>query len=148
MSNDGALVPADPADATEGADPQVALAVYLSNPDYEKYGRFIFAALSAIPWVGSMIGAAAALHAEQEQGRVNLLMYRWLEEHQHAYRRLEATVAEMVNRMEEIGDTVAERVKDDAFLGLVRRGFRVWDGADSEEKRGYVRRTLTNAAGT
>src|SRR4051812_47785581 len=117
MTNDGALVPASPTDATEATDPQVALAAYLSNPGYEKYGRFIFAALSAIPWVGSIIGASAALHAEQEQGRVNLLMYRWLEEHRHAYRRLEATVAEMVSRMEEIGETVTERVKDDAFLG-------------------------------
>jgi hypothetical protein len=34
----------------------------------EKYGRFVFAALAGIPWVGSVIAAASALHAEQEQG--------------------------------------------------------------------------------
>lgn len=54
----------------------------------------------------------------------------------------------MVGRMEEIGQQVDERVQDERFLGLVRHGFRVWDEAGTEEKRDFVRRTLTNAAGT
>jgi|HubBroStandDraft_1064217.scaffolds.fasta_scaffold515506_2 hypothetical protein len=103
-------------------DAQVALARYLSGPNYEKYARFIFAILASIPWVGSVFAASAALHGEREQGQVNLLMYRWVEEHEHAYRRLEQTVAKMVERLEQIGEPAQERLQDEQFLGLVRRG--------------------------
>jgi hypothetical protein len=129
-------------------DPQVALARYLSGPSYQKYARFIFAVLGSIPWVGSVIAASAALHAEREQGEVNLLMYRWVEEHQLAYRRLEQTVVKMIERIEQLGGPAQERLQDEHFLGLVRRAFRVWDEASTDEKREYVRRTVSNAAGT
>jgi len=141
------LAPTTPSDVV-GDDPQVALARYLSGPNYEKYARFIFAMLGAIPWVGSIFAASAALHAEKEQGTVNLLMYRWLEEHEHAYRRLEDTVHKIVERIEQIGPSAQQRLDDEKFLGLVRRAFQVWDDATSEEKREYVRRAVTNAAAT
>jgi hypothetical protein len=146
MSDDLARVSVVPVPSEP--DPQVELAKYLSGPGYEKYGRFVFAVMSSIPWIGSVMAAAATLHAEQEQGRVNLLMYRWLEEHQHAYKRLEATVAEMVCRVEQLGSTAQERLQEEPYLGLVRRGFKVWDESATDEKRAYVRRTLINAAGT
>jgi hypothetical protein len=129
-------------------EPQVALARYLSSPNYEKYGRFIFAILGAIPWVGSIFAASSAMHAEKEQGKVNLLMYRWVEEHEHAYRRLEDTVQKVIERIEQIGPSAQQRLDDEKFLGLVRRAFRVWDEATSEEKREYARRTVTHAAAT
>jgi hypothetical protein len=129
-------------------EPHVALARYLSGPNYEKYSRFIFAILGAIPWVGSVFAASAALHAEKEQGTVNLLMYRWLETHEHAYRRLEETVKKIVERLEESGPSAQQRLEDEKFLGLVRQAFHVWDEANTEEKREYVRRTVTNAAAT
>jgi hypothetical protein len=135
-------------EAVQEHDPQVLLARYLSGPNYEKYARFIFAILGAIPWVGSIFAASAAIHAEKEQGTVNLLVYRWLEEHEHAYRRLEKTIHKIVERIEQIGPAAQQRLDDDKFLGLVRRAFQVWDEATSEEKREYVRRTVTNAAAT
>lgn len=133
---------------TEAPDPQIALSAYMNGPGNAKYFRLVLAILGSIPWVGSVIAASAALHAEHEQGKANLLMYRWLEEHESAYRRLEQTVAKMVGRIEEIGEAAQERANEDSYLGLVRRGFRVWDEASTDEKRDYVRRTLTNAAGT
>jgi hypothetical protein len=147
VGDESVLVPKNVSGQLTG-DPHVELAAYFSKPGYEKYGRFIFAALGAIPWVGGIIAASAAMHAEKEQERVNLLMYRWLEEHEGTFKRLEETVAAMVARMEEIGEQVNERLEDERYLGLVRHGFRVWDGASSSEKRDFVRRTLTNAAGT
>jgi hypothetical protein len=130
------------------ANPHVALAVYLSSPNYQKYARFVFAILSAIPWVGSVFAASAALHSEKEQGNVNLLLYRWLEEHEQAYHRLDETVQKVIERIEQIGPPAQQRLGDEKFLGLVRRAFRVWDQATTEEKREYVRRTVTNAAAT
>jgi hypothetical protein len=77
-------------------DPHVALAMIMSSPGYAQYARFVFAILSSIPWVGSVIAAATALQAEREQGKVNTLLFKWVEEHQHAYKRLEGTVTRMV----------------------------------------------------
>ena len=34
-------------------------------------GRFVVSALSSIPWVGGIIAASSALHAEKEQGKIN-----------------------------------------------------------------------------
>jgi hypothetical protein len=140
------LAPIAPAPIDDG--PQAALARYLSSPDYGKYGRFIFAILGAIPWVGSIFAASAAMHGEHAQGKVNQLMLRWIEEHEQAYRRLEETVQKVVERIEEIGPSAQQRLDDEKFLGLARRAFRVWDEATSEEKREYVRRAVTNAAAT
>jgi hypothetical protein len=49
VSNDSALVPADGPTALDG-DPQFELAAYFATAGYEKYGQFVFAALSALPW--------------------------------------------------------------------------------------------------
>jgi len=144
MPDELVRTPARPID--EG--PKEALARYLNSPDYGKYGRFIFAILGAIPWVGSIFAASAAIHGEQAQGKVNHLMFRWVEEHEQAYRRLEETVQKVVQRIEEIGPSAQQRLDDEKFLGLTRRAFQVWDEATSEEKREYVRRTVTNAAAT
>lgn len=73
MGEENTLTSSTGADALEHG-PEIQLAAYFANPGYQKYGRFLFAVLSAIPWIGSIMGAAAALHAEEEQGRVNFLM--------------------------------------------------------------------------
>lgn len=132
----------------EVSSPHVELATILSSPGYQKYGRFVFAIMGSIPWVGSLMAAAAALHAEAEQARTNELMYRWVEEHEHTLKELQDTVERMVSRLEQIGPNVEERIQDEGYLGLVRYGFRIWDESHSKEKREYVRHTLTNAAGT
>ena len=115
---------------------------------YKKYGRFVFAALGSIPWIGGLIGASAALNAEFEQGEVNELMKRWLEEHREKINLLGATLAEMTDRLDQLGAQVENRLQDESYLALVRQGFHNWDEATTESKRDYVRRTLTNAAST
>jgi hypothetical protein len=124
------------------------LAALLDGPKYRKYGRFVFAALSSIPWVGGMLGASAALIAENEQGRINDLLRRWLEEHRKKIDELGATLVDMAQRLDQFGDDVEPRLQDEKYLSLVRQGFRVWDEASTDSKRDYVRRTLTNAAAT
>jgi hypothetical protein len=128
--------------------PHVALATFLAGPGQAKYGRFILAVLGSIPWVGSLMAAAAALHAEREQGKVNELILRWVEEHEVTFHELSETIRGMIIRLEQIGEQVDERLSDERYLGLVRQGFRVWDEANTKEKRDRVRQTLTNAAGT
>lgn len=124
------------------------IARLLDGPNYKKYGRFVFAALGSIPWVGGLLGASAALHAEEEQGQINHLIRRWLEEHQQRIQQLGSTLADMAQRLDQLGDTIEERLQEENYLSLVRQGFRVWDEANTDSKRDYVRRTLTNSAAT
>ena len=47
-----------------------------------------------------------------------------------------------------IGYEITERLASEEYLDIVRKAFRAWDKADSEEKRRYVANLVTNAAGT
>lgn len=124
------------------------LADFLRSRRYAKFIRFVFAALGSIPWIGGLIAASAALHAEREQGRVNELSRQWVEEHQEKIQQLNQTLAQMISRLEKLGPLIEERLGDESYLGLVRYGFRVWDEAGTDSTRERVRQTLTNAAGT
>ncbi len=112
----------------------------------------MFAALGSIPWVGGVIAASSALHAEIEQGRVNEIVGRWLDEHREKINLLGNAIQQIANRLEqfegEMTDEVDRRLNDDQYLTLVRRGFRAWDRSDTDETRDYTRRCLTNAAAT
>lgn len=110
--------------------------------------RFVLAALSSIPWVGGVMSAAAALDAEVEQGKINELYRQWIEEHRRRLGELAQDVKHIINRVEELGPEAQSRLESDGYLGVVRKGFRVWDGSDTREKRDYIRRLIANAAGT
>lgn len=110
--------------------------------------RFVLAALSSIPWVGGVLAASAAYDAEVEQGKVNELVQKWLEEHRRRLGELALDVKHILDRAEELGPEAETRLESEPFLAVVRKGFRVWDTADTREKRDYVRRLIANAAGT
>lgn len=129
-----------------------AISDVLSGNGGKKYGRFVFAALGGIPWVGGVIAASSALHAEIEQGRVNEMMGRWLDEHREKINLLGSAIQQITDRLNgfegEMSDEIDRRLNDDNYLALVRRGFRTWDRSDTDEKRDHIRRCLANAAAT
>jgi len=85
---------------------QDALVQKLSSGKYKKYARFVVAALSAIPWIGSLIGAAASLSAEQDQEGINELHRLWLEEHRTKVSELGATLGDIFTRLDGFGEEV------------------------------------------
>ena len=139
-------------DITKSEAGSDAIAHVLGGDGKRKYGRFVFAALGGIPWVGGAIAASAALHAEIEQGRTNEMVGRWLDEHREKTNLLGNAIQQIVDRLEqfegEMAVEVDRRLNDDQYLALVRRGFRAWDRSDTNEKRDYIRRCLGNAAAT
>lgn len=132
----------------EVAAARASLIEQLSGKKGAKYVRFVMAALGSVPWVGSLIGATAALHAENEQGRTNDLQRLWLQEHEAKLGRLGATLQDILARFETLGDDIQERVQSEDYLNLIRSGFRSWDDADTDEKRDLIRKLLTNAGAT
>lgn len=106
------------------------------------------AAVGTIPWVGGAIAAGAAYAADQSGVRREDLLREWLEEHYAKLRLLQATLHEMAARLEGFGDEVERRILSEEYLQLVRKTFRQWDEADTEEKRRILVQLITNAAGT
>lgn len=120
----------------------------LGGDRQRRYHRFLMAALGSVPWVGGFIAAAAALSAETGQQKINELQRDWLEEHQQKLAELARTLVEIVERLESFGEEIQRRIQSEEYLALVRRAFRTWDQADTQEKRRLIKNLLMNAGGT
>jgi hypothetical protein len=110
--------------------------------------KFVLAALSSIPRVGGFLSAAADYKVEEGSLRQDSLQTQWLEEHQTKIGALRGILQEIHGRFESMGASIDERIQSKAYLGLVRKAFRAWDEADTDEKRRYAANIVTNAAGT
>lgn len=110
--------------------------------------KFVLAALGSIPWIGGFLSAAYDYKAEEDTLRQDSLQTQWLEEHQGKISALRETLAEIEKRFEALGASVEDRIQSEEYLGLVRKAFRAWDEADTQEKRRYIANLVTNAAGT
>lgn len=119
-----------------------------SKANKGRFLRFSMAVMGSIPWVGGLMGASAALHAERQQGKVNETLEHWLSELESKMTALHDAVNEITGRVETLGPDAVRRTEEEAYLALVRKGFRVWDRSETSEKRAYVQRLLANAAGT
>ncbi|GMN08650.1 hypothetical protein MTsPCn5_40410 [Croceitalea sp. MTPC5] len=108
-------------------------------------GRFVVSALSSIPWVGGVIAASSALHAEKEQGKINDLQRIWLEEHQRKIEELYYTIYQIHEALENSEPEVHERMESEEYLSLIKKGFKEWDNAETFQKKEYLRKLLTNA---
>ncbi len=110
--------------------------------------KFFLAALSSIPWVGGVLSAAETYRTEKGAHRLNHLQTEWLKEHQKKIQLLGHTLQEIGTRLSSLGDEIEERIQSEEYLSLVRKAFRIWDQADTEEKRRLLSNVITNAAGT
>jgi hypothetical protein len=109
------------------------------------YARFVLAALGSLPWVGGLIGAAAAAYGEHDQGKVNALQRKWLEEHSNRLHDVAGAIDEVTSRLDQFGQDVKQRMESEEYLSIVRKAFRVWDQADTKEKRRLLQQLLANA---
>lgn len=110
------------------------------------------AALGSIPWIGGVIAAsasaAASFAAGESMAENEGLLREWLQQHQEKLQELRATIEQIVGRVEGFGDEVEHRITSEKYLTLVRKTFREWDQADTEEKRRLLVQLIINAAGT
>jgi hypothetical protein len=60
-------------------------------------------------------------------------------------REKEKTMAEIIARLDMRDEKVSERVESPAYQSILRKAFRDWAGAESEEKRVFIRNLLVNA---
>lgn len=110
--------------------------------------KVIMAALGSVPWVGSVLSTTVGIHDGIKQSNLNDLHKQWLEEHEKRMKELAQTLLELINRFDDFGDSINDRLESEEYLKLVRKGFKVWDNSDTEEKRNLVRKLLSNAGAT
>ena len=128
--------------------------IELSSPSRRQriFEAIALAALGSIPWVGGVIAAASVAAGKYRDGEAAVekegLLREWLQQHQEKLQKLRATLEEIITRVEGFGGEVEKRITSEEYLTLVRKTFRQWDTADTEEKRRLLVQLITNAAGT
>jgi hypothetical protein len=73
------------------------------------------------------------------------LQRQWLEEHHLKMKNLARDLTEIVERLDSLGDEIQSRIESEQYLALVRKSFRLWDQADTEQKREYIKKLIANA---
>lgn len=111
-----------------------------------KYKRFALAALGSVPWIGGIISGIGAIGAEKEQGNIHELQFQWIEEYQKKLFELCNMLDEVCARFDELGDEIDKRIQSTEYISLVKQAFRLWDNAETDDKKKYIRNLLTNAA--
>lgn len=115
-------------------------------------GRYIRGLLNsasgAIPFFGGMISAAAGAWSEHEQEKINEFFRLWLKMLEGELQEKQETIVEIMSRLDMHDEAIKERVTSPEYQSLIRKGFRDWAGAESEDKRVFVRNILANAGAT
>jgi hypothetical protein len=137
------IVPSEP-DDIEGRLRSELAATYEAK-SRGRFKKLLLAAMGSIPWVGGLIIGVGALKDEVKSQRIGDLQREWLEEHSARFVKLGETLGGIMQRLEEFGEETQQRIESPEYLALVRKAFRTWDKADTDEKRDYVRRLLGNA---
>jgi hypothetical protein len=119
-------------------------------PDGAKSAKIARGALQvvggAVPFAGGILSAIAGAWSESEQERVNRFFEHWVRMLQDEIKEKEQTILEIMARLDLQDEEIAKRVESKEFQSLLKKTFRDWAGAESEEKRVYIRNILSNAA--
>lgn len=121
-------------------------------PEGGKVAKFSRGALQAIggavPFAGGVFSAIAGAWSEGEQEKVNRFFEHWVRMLQDELKEKEETIIEIMARLDLQDEAISERVESKEYQSLVKKTFREWAGAESEDKRVYIRNILSNAAAT
>lgn len=102
----------------------------------------------AIPVIGGVLSAAAGAWSEKEQDKINEFVAAYMQMMRDEMEEKHQTMADILLRLDMQDEKISERVKTSEYQSLVRKAFRDWAGAESQQKRNYIRNVLTNAAAT
>jgi hypothetical protein len=99
-----------------------------------------------IPVIGGVFSATASAWEGHDQDRANNFFKHWLRMLFDEMKEKEQTIVEIMSRLDMQDANVAERMESPEYQSLVKKAFREWSGAESEDKRTLIRNILANAA--
>lgn len=119
----------------------------LTNGKGPLIARFALAVISgAIPVGGGVVGGISGIWSEKEQEKANQILISWLKLQQDELEEIGKTIFEILSRVDQSNEEARKRLESPEFLKLMKRCFRNWSAAESEEKRVLIRNLLSNAA--
>ena len=114
-----------------------------------KLARFALAFLGgAVPLVGGGLSGSAGAWSESNQEHFNRILAAWLQLQERELIEIALTLREVVARLDMDDPKIQQRIESPEYLAIVRKCFRDWSAAESEEKRVLVRNLLCHAAAT
>ncbi|WP_417345558.1 hypothetical protein [Ferrimonas sp.] len=100
----------------------------------------------AVPFAGGIFSAIVGAWSEHEQGKVNRFFEQWVRMLEDELKEKEETIIEIMGRLDLQDQAISERVESRSYRSLIKKTFREWSCAESEDKREYIRNILANAA--
>lgn len=101
-----------------------------------------------VPFAGGAISAVASAWSGSDQDRINGFLTHWIQMLRDEILEKEQTILEIAKRLDLQDKAVTDRMESKAYQSILKKAFREWSAAESEDKRKYVRNILTNAAAT
>jgi hemerythrin-like domain-containing protein len=109
--------------------------------------RFLLSSVGGgIPGIGGFVGAGASAWSEREQANFNRIYATWLKLQHDELEEIGRTLAEVMMRIDNTDEKITERIQSKEYLALLKKAFRDWSAAESEDKRVLLRNLLANAA--
>lgn len=96
--------------------------------------------------LGSLLPSVSGSWSQHEQAKINRFFAQWMKMIEDEIREKEATVIEIMGRLNMQDEKVSQRVESKEYQSLLKKTFREWSGAESESKRVLIRNILSNAA--
>ena len=96
-----------------------------------------------VPFAGGAISGVSSVWSEQEQQKINALIQAWLKLQEDEIKEIGQTMFEILARLDLNDENVAKRMESPEYLSLIKKAFRDWSAAESEEKRKLIRNLLT-----
>ena len=110
--------------------------------------RFALQCLSGAPYIGGVFGAGAGSWSEYDQSRFNKMFNAWLKLQEDEIKEIGKTLFEVMARLDAASAEIRARLESPEYLTILKKCFRDWSAAESEEKRILVRNLLVAAAST
>lgn len=112
-----------------------------------KVARYALSVLGGlIPFAGGAIGGAAGAWSDHESDQFKKMLRMWLRMQQDEVEEIGRTLFEVMERLNQNDERIRERIESKEYLSIVKKCFRDWSAAESEEKRILIRNLLSNSA--
>lgn len=110
--------------------------------------RSLEVAAGLVPLAGGALAASASAWSGNDQDRINDFFSHWLNMLRDEILEKEQTIIEIAQRLDLQDKKISERMDSKQYQSILKKAFREWSAAESEEKRKFVRNILSNAAAT
>ncbi len=112
-----------------------------------KVTKYALSILSGAPFIGNIVGAGNSTWNEYQQEKFKKLLASWLKLQEDEIKEIGKTLMEVMERINTEDAEIQKRIESPEYLSLIKKCFRDWSAAESEEKRILIRNLLSNAAG-